>query len=132
MAPNNDALAGCLHEMVELPGQLPIFIIVDALDECQNSTGTPTAREEVLDLWKMLSGRIIRICSSASQVAQSKTYRQFLVPWPLHRAVCSFTRKVVQRKDIDSYIREFVLKDRAIRRRRELVITTLSRRAKGM
>ena len=35
--------------MVELPGQVPIFIIVDALDGCSNSTGTPSAREEVLD-----------------------------------------------------------------------------------
>jgi hypothetical protein len=47
--PSDAALAGCLKEMLKLPGQLPIFIIIDALDECPNTTGTPSAREEMLD-----------------------------------------------------------------------------------
>ena len=31
--PSEAALAGCLKNMLELPGQVPIYIIVDALDE---------------------------------------------------------------------------------------------------
>jgi hypothetical protein len=47
--PSDAALVICLKAMVELPGRLPIFIIIDALDECQNTAGTPSARDEVLD-----------------------------------------------------------------------------------
>ena len=35
--PSDAALAGCLKGMLELPGQLPIFLIVDALDECPST-----------------------------------------------------------------------------------------------
>jgi hypothetical protein len=47
--PSEVALANCFKSMLELPGQFPIFIIMDALDECPG-TGLPSAREEVLDL----------------------------------------------------------------------------------
>ena len=33
-----------------VPGQGPIYIIVDALDECPNMSGTLSAREQVLEL----------------------------------------------------------------------------------
>ena len=48
--PSDETLAKCLTEMVSLPIQGPIYLIVDALDECPNSSGLPTSREEVLDL----------------------------------------------------------------------------------
>src|SRR5712691_2295484 len=47
--PSDTALVNCLKAMVEFPGRLPIFVIIDALDECPNTTGTPSARDEVLD-----------------------------------------------------------------------------------
>ncbi|KAI0291194.1 hypothetical protein B0F90DRAFT_402570 [Multifurca ochricompacta] len=34
--PSEGTLAKCLRTMLELPGQLPIYIIIDALDECPN------------------------------------------------------------------------------------------------
>jgi hypothetical protein len=36
--------------MVSLPIQVPIYLIVDALDQCPNNPGMPASREEVLDL----------------------------------------------------------------------------------
>jgi hypothetical protein len=42
-APSDDALVRCLERLLELPGQAPIFLIVDALDECENmSTIVPS------------------------------------------------------------------------------------------
>jgi hypothetical protein len=41
--------------MLELPGQLPIFIIGDAIDECFNTTGTSSPREKVLDFIEHLA-----------------------------------------------------------------------------
>src|ERR1700679_2034236 len=48
--PSTDALKECMKDMLNLPGQGPIYVIIDALDECPNLSGTPTAREEVLEL----------------------------------------------------------------------------------
>ena len=46
----SDALKKCMTNMLSLPGQAPVYIIVDAVDECPNLLGTPSAREEVLEL----------------------------------------------------------------------------------
>jgi len=54
--PGDTALTECLRSMVQLPEQLPIFIIMDALDECPSNTGTPSARDEVLDFVENLVG----------------------------------------------------------------------------
>ncbi|KAH9985146.1 hypothetical protein BJV77DRAFT_1071565 [Russula vinacea] len=124
------------NEMLKLPGQLPIFIIVDALDECPNTTGTPSAREEVLDLVEDLVGSNhsnLFICVTSRPEHDVQTILNPLTP--ASRRV-SLHEEGGQREDIDSYIRSFVLKDRAMQRwreeDRELVITTLSRRAEGM
>jgi hypothetical protein len=52
--PSDDTLKECLKEMLRLPGQGPIFIILDALDECPDSSGIPSPRSEVLELVKEL------------------------------------------------------------------------------
>ncbi|KAI0290549.1 hypothetical protein B0F90DRAFT_1824933 [Multifurca ochricompacta] len=48
--PNEATLAHCLRDMLELPGQLKVYLIMDALDECPNTTGFPSPREKVLGL----------------------------------------------------------------------------------
>ncbi|KAI9445648.1 hypothetical protein BJY52DRAFT_424755 [Lactarius psammicola] len=52
--PTYDSLAQCLKNMLIIAGQVPIFLIVDALDECPNDSGIPTPRELVLGLAKEL------------------------------------------------------------------------------
>lgn len=134
--PSDAALAGCLKEMLELPGQLPIFIVVDALDECPNTTGTPSAREDMLDFVEDLVGSNhsnLFICVTSRP---EQDIRAILNPLtPASRRV-SLHEEGGQREDIDGYIRSFVLKDRTMRKwredDRELVITTLSQRANGM
>jgi hypothetical protein len=46
--PGDDVLVRCLKDLLELPGQAPIFLIVDALDECPNTSALSFPREEVL------------------------------------------------------------------------------------
>ena len=134
--PSDSTLVGCLKEMLELPGQLPIFIIVDALDECPNTTGTPSAREEMLDFLEGLVGSNhpnLFICVTSRPEQDIKAV---LNPLTSTSRRVSLHEQGGQKEDIDGYIRSFVLKDRAMRRwreeDRELVITTLSRRANGM
>jgi hypothetical protein len=64
--PSNDALTSCLREMLSLIGQQPIYLIVDALDECPDSSGMPTPREDVLNLLEDLvlprSSKLAYLC----------------------------------------------------------------------
>ncbi|KAI0289203.1 hypothetical protein BC826DRAFT_971107 [Russula brevipes] len=110
------ALANCLK-----PRQLPIFVVVDALDECPSTTGTPSAREKVLDVIEDLVCRAEQDIQNVLNPSTTASRRVFL------------HKESGQREDINNYIRSFVATDRAMRRwrkeDRELVITTLSERA---
>jgi hypothetical protein len=52
--PSDDTLTKCLKEMLTLPDQHPIYLILDALDECFNISGIPSPRDQVLQLVKEL------------------------------------------------------------------------------
>ena len=52
--PSDDALKGCLKEMLRLLAQGQVFIILDALDESLDSSGLPLPCSEVLQLVKEL------------------------------------------------------------------------------
>jgi len=130
------ALAGCLKNMLELPGQVPIYIIVDALDECPDTTDTPSPRQKVLDFVDDLIGRnhsslYICITSRPEQDIQAT-----LNPLTSTSRRVSLHEEVGQREDINNYILSFVHSNKTMRRWRdedkELVINTLSERAGGM
>ena len=134
--PSDAALVQCLKNMLDLPGQLPTYIIIDALDECPNNIGTPSAREKVLNFVEDLveSNHPNLFMCVTSRPEQDIT----AILSPLTPLSCrvSLHEEVGQRGDIDSYVRSFVQRDRAIRRwraeDRELVIEVLSERANGM
>ena len=48
--PSDDVLKQCLEDMLLLPAHGPVYLIIDALDECPNNFGMPTSREDVLNL----------------------------------------------------------------------------------
>ncbi|KAH9985036.1 hypothetical protein BJV74DRAFT_952202 [Russula compacta] len=134
--PSDTGLIKCLKTMLELPGQVPIFIIMDALDECPSNTGTPSAREEVLELVEDFVGANylnLFICVTSRPEQDIQTVLN-----PLTSPGCrvSLHEEGGQREDINSYVRSFVQKDRSMRRWREddkeLVITVLPERAGGM
>jgi hypothetical protein len=122
--------------MLELPGQVPIFVILDALDECPNNTGTPSAREKVLDFVEKVVGSnysnlFICITSRPEQDIQN-----VLNPLTSAQRRVSLHEERGQREDINRFVRSFVRGDRTMQRWREadkeLVINTLSERANGM
>jgi hypothetical protein len=134
--PSETALANCLKAMFELSDRVPIFIFLDALDECPCDTGTPSAREKVLDFVEnvVLSNHTdlsMCITSRPEQDIQAvlNPLTSILPPVSLHE-------ESGQREDINNYIRAFVHSDRVMRRWREedkkLVVHTLSERAGGM
>jgi len=56
--PSNDELLRCLKDLLQLPGQAPVYLIIDALNECPDTSATvlPLAspREEILKALKDL------------------------------------------------------------------------------
>jgi hypothetical protein len=132
--PDDDALTQCLKDMLEHPGQPPIYIIADALDECPNSSGAPSPRELVLDLIEDLVALQLpnlRICVASRPEADIEDALRSLVSYPI-----SLHNEAGQKQDITDYISSAVQSDRKMRQwragDRELVINTLSRRADGM
>ena len=134
--PSDAALVQCLKNMLDLPGQLPAYIIIDALDECPNNIGTPSAREKVLNFVEDLvesNHPNLFICTTSRPEQDIITILNPLTS--LSRRV-SLHEEVGQRRDIDNYVRSFVQSDRAMRKWRaedkEVVIEVLSERANGM
>ena len=52
--PDARVMSTCLKDMLALPDQGSVYIILDAIDECPNSSGIPSARKQVLDFLKDL------------------------------------------------------------------------------
>ena len=132
--PDIDALKKCVTDMLSLPGEAPIYIIVDAIDECPNSSGTPSAREDVLGLIEGLVG--MKLSNVHLCVASRPEMDIRMVLEPLTSLKISLHDESGQKEDIIKYIKSVVRSDRNMRRWREedqtLVIDTLSQNADGM
>ncbi len=132
--PDIDVLKECITNMLNLPGQGPIYIIVDGLDECPNFPGLPSAREEVLELIEELANLElpnVHLCVASRPEMDIRTVLE-----PLTTLKISLHDEIGQKDDIISYIKSMVRSDRSMRRWREedqnLVIETLSNDANGM
>ena len=132
--PSDNTLAKCLMEMVSLPIQSPIYLIVDALDECPNNSGLPTPREEVLDLIDNLA-RLRLLNLHICVTSRPEIDIRFALE-PLTTLCVSLHNQSGQKEDIVDYVGSVVHSDKKMRRWREedrkLVIATLSERADGM
>jgi NACHT domain len=123
-----------LKEMLELPGQGPIYIIIDALDECPNISGMPTPREKVLELVEELIEMQlpnVRICVTSRPEIDIRTVLE-----PLTSLQVSLHLESGQKQDILDYVTKVVHSDRRMRKWREkdkqLVVNVLSEKADGM
>ena len=132
--PDLDALKSCLTDMLSLPGQGPIYIIIDGVDECPNSSGTPSARQEVLELIEELV--VLKLPNLHLCVASRPEIDIRQVLEPLTSLQISLHDETGQKEDIITYIKSVVRSDRRMRKWREedqnLVIDTLSQNADGM
>jgi hypothetical protein len=134
--PSESALIKCLKDMLTLPDQRPIYLIMDALDESPNASGIPSTREGVLQLVKGLVDLChpnLRICVTSRPEID---IRDVLEPLTLLRV--SLHDQSEQKKDIADYVRSAVYSNsEPIIRRwkkedKDLVIKMLCERADGM
>ena len=121
--------------MLDVPGQVPVYIILDALDECPDTTGTPSDRNKVLDFVDDLVGSkhsslYMCISSRPEQDIQST-----LNPLTSASRRVSLHEEGGQREDINSYILYFVNSNKTMQgwsaQDKELVIDTLMKNAVG-
>ena len=133
-SPGDGDLAQCLKELLKLPGQAPVYPIVDALDECPNTSDLLSPREKVLTFLEgLVDSKLpnLRICVTSRPEADIK-----LVLQPLTFRSVSIHDERGQMEDIENYIKSTVNSHRQMRRwkleHKQLVIDTLTKRADGM
>jgi hypothetical protein len=132
--PGIGALKKCLADMLSLPGQGQIYIIVDALDECPNFPGTPSAREDVLEFVKEIVNLKlpnVNLCVASRPEVDIRSVLEHLTTLKI-----SLHDEIGQKKDINEYIDSIVHSDLSMRRWKEedkqLVVDTLSTKADAM
>ena len=131
--PSDDELIQCLKDVLEVPGQAPVFLILDALDECLD-TEIPSPRGDVLKLLgELIESQIpnLRICVTSRPEADIKVVFE-----PLSSHSVSLHEERGQMEDIENYIKSAVNMDQKNRRWKEedkqLVIKALTENADGM
>jgi len=135
--PTDSALTKCLRDMLTLPRRGPIYIVIDAIDECPNTTGThgtQTSREEVVDLiqelvdWHLPN---VYLCLTSRPEIDIRTVLEPITPLQI-----SLHDEIGQKNDITDYINVVIHSDRKMKKWREedlqLIIDTLSEKANGM
>ena len=134
--PSDIALIGCLKDMLTLPDQGQVYLILDALDECPYTSGVPPFRGQVLELVKELVDLrlpTLHICVTSRPEVDIRNSLESIASHSI-----SLHDEGGQRKDIAKYIKSVVHTNpiRAIQRwkdeHKDLVIETLLGRADGM
>ena len=135
--PTEAALTQCLKDMLIIPNQTPIYIILDALDECPNSHGIPSSRAQVLSLVKQLMDLRLPYLHICVTSRPEFDIRATLGRLALHSV--SLHDESGQKEDIVDYVKSVVYSDSdetMMRRWREedkkMVVETLSEKADGM
>jgi len=120
--------------MIRSSEQTPIYLILDALDECPDTTGMPSSRGKVLALVeKLINSNFpnLHLCITSRPEIDIRTSLE-----PLTSNRISLHDQSGQKKDIVDYVNFVIYSDMNMRRWREedkkVVIDVLSERADGM
>ena len=132
--PTNDSLSECLKHMLMIIKHKPIYLIVDALDECPSDSGVPSSREKVLELLKELvelRHTNLRLCITSRPEFDIHAMLQ-----PLATQQVSIHDEIGQQQDIIDYVTSVVHSDKKMRKWRDddknMVVDKLTGKADGM
>ncbi len=132
--PSEDALAECLKDLLKLPGQAPVYLIVDALDECPESSAVLSPRAKVLNFIEELAESQtpnLRICITSRPEVDIKDVLD-----PLAFGTVSLHDEGGQKKDIEEYIRSVIhthRKNKSWRaKHKQLVVDVVTEKSNGM
>ena len=132
--PTDDSLVECLKNMLRMIGQGPIYLIMDALDECPNDSGIPSSREKVLRLVKelvCLHRTNLRLCVTSRPEFDIRSVLKLLATQQI-----SLHDESGQKQDIIEYITSVVRSDERMKKWRNndktMVIEKLTAKVDGM
>ncbi|KAH9172799.1 ankyrin repeat-containing domain protein [Lactarius sanguifluus] len=132
--PSDEVLTNCLTNMLTVSTQHPIYIIVDALDECPDTSGVRSPRERVLSFIKRLVDlrlQNLHICVTSRPEIDIRVRLEPLTPLRV-----SLHDQTGHKEDIAKYISsevDIIAKDKRWREDdKEIIIATLSEKADGM
>jgi len=132
--PGDDALAECLKDLLKLSGQAPVYLIVDALDECPNTSAIPSPRIDVLNLIEgLIKSKIpdLHVCVTSRPEMDIRDVLDTLASHTL-----SLHDENGQKDDIGEYIKSVINTDPKSKRwkaeDKQLVIDVLISKADGM
>jgi len=132
--PSKEVLMKCLKDMLSVPGQGELYIIVDALDECPSFPGYPTPREQVLAILEelvVLCLPHVHFCFTSRPEVDIRSAMKVLA---VHNV--SLNEQLGQKQDIYDYIKFIFSSDRQLKRWRDedkqLAKEALLRGARGM
>ena len=131
---SDNALVECLKEILKIPGNVPVYLVLDALDECGTMSSMPSPREEVLKLVEELIDSQtpnLHVCVTSRPEVDIKDALH-----PLTFRSISLHDETGQMEDIDNYIRFIVNTDQTMQKwktvDKQLVIEVLKNKADGM
>jgi hypothetical protein len=131
---SDNELIACLKDMLKVPEQATVYIIIDALDECPVTTGLPTPRGKVLKLVEELVN--LRISNLRIYVTSRPEVDIIPILEPLAFRSVSLHVESGQVQDIAEYVRSVILTGTEMQRwkdtDKQLVIDELTKKANGM
>jgi NACHT domain len=106
--PGDHALMECLKNLLKLPGHAPVYVIMDALDECSNTSPSAirSPRKKVLMLLvDLIDSKLpnLRICVTSRP---ERDIMLVLDPFVCHSV--SLHEESGQKMDIDDYIKSVI------------------------
>jgi hypothetical protein len=132
--PGIDTLQKCLKNILAVQGQGPLYIVVDALDECPDSSGLRTQRQKVLEILKeLIDLKLPHVHYCVTSRPEIDIRRAFD---PLNPDDVSLHNQHGQIRDLAEYVNSVVRSDATMRNWpanvKELVIDTLAKKGGGM
>jgi DNA-directed RNA polymerase beta' subunit len=133
-SPKDDEFVQCFKRLLNAQGQAPVYLIVDALDECPSASALSSPRDKVLKILEdLIDSQLpnLRICVTSRPEVDIKPVLE-----PLSFRSISLHDERGQQEDIENYIKSVVNTNKRMRRwtpeHKQLVINVLTERADGM
>ena len=132
--PTTASLLRCLKGMLTIVGSHPVYLVLDALDECPNDSGIPSSREKML----MTVKELVELCSPNLRfcVTSRPEYDIRTTLEPLATQQVSLHDEGGQKQDINNYITSVVHSDGKMKKWRDaekdMVVERLTAKADGM
>ena len=132
--PSDDELARCLIDLLKHPRHAPVYLIVDALDECPNTSAVRSPRDKVLTvIEELIKSQLpnLRICVTSRPETDIKDVLD-----TLNFNSVSLHDEGGQNRDIEDYIKSVIYTHRKNKKwkaeHKEMVIEVLTEKANGM